>query len=331
MALKSDSTPGIHLAAIVGPTAVGKTEVSVGIAPDLNAEIVSVDSMQVYRGMDIGTSKPGLPERRRARFHLLDVVEPDHNFTAAEYKSLACRAIREITARGKLPLLSGGSGLYYRAVVDDLDFTGFGGSEDVRRTIREEFEGATDRELHSVLESLDPDAAAQIPASNRRRVLRAVEVARHSDRLMSQRQSSWGRYRSPYRLCAVGLEMERELLYRRIDRRVDEMVAAGLLEEVRELEPSIRGTTAGEALGYKQMLEVIDGRADLENAVETVKRRTRNYAKRQMTWFGKDPRIAWFKVEASAGDDPQAVAGALRRTAGLILEYTKGKIENWVP
>ena len=320
----------ITLLAIIGPTAVGKTRAAVEVAPSLDAEIISVDSMQVYRGMDIGTSKPTKGERRRVPFHLIDVVDPRANFSVANFKEMAEVAIAGIVSRGKRPLLVGGSGLYFRAVVDDLDFAHAPPDTEPRKNIEAELHEATASELHSLLEQIDPAAASGIPPSNRRRVLRALEVARGGDRLVSERQRSWREYRSAYDLAAAGLEMDRELLYRLIDARVDSMFSRGLEDEVKGLiEGGLTpGTTAGEALGYKQMLGNFAGNMSREQAISDIKRRTRNYAKRQQTWFKKDPRIKWFRVEGSAGDMLEDIEKSLNDTARLVLEYMSDKLEN---
>ncbi len=322
--------PGSTILALVGPTAVGKTAVALSIGPALGAEIISVDSMQVYRGMDAGTSKPTHDERALVPFHLLDVVEPGSDFSVAHFKQLADEAIAGVLALGKAPLLVGGSGLYYRAVVDDLDFANVNGADEFRVEMEEELSGMSDDELHSLLTDLDPGAALQIPASNRRRVLKAIEVARQGDRLMSERQPSWSDFSSPYDLRVAGLEMDRALLYRLIDARVDSMMSRGLADEVLRLrEAGLRsGTMAGEALGYRQLLDHFEGRSTLGEAVEEAKTRTRQYAKRQLTWFKKDPRVRWFRVEAGADDPPESLPGALERTARTILEYLSDKLEN---
>jgi len=322
--------PGTKMVCIVGPTAVGKTAVAVRIAPGLSAEIVSADAMQVYRGMDIGTGKPSLDEQAGVPFHMLDIARPDENFSVARFKELADDAVFSIVAAGKVPLLVGGSGLYLRAVVDDLDFANLGGTDQWRVEVEEEFEAMDDLELHDLLQDLDPAAAREIPPQNRRRVLRAVEVARQGDRLMSERQHAWADYESPYELTMAGLEMHRPLLYRLIDERVDDMLARGLEGEVKSLKAAglKRGTTAGEALGYRQLLEYLDSEKALEVAVEDIKRRTRNFSKRQMTWFKSDPRVKWFEVGAGLDDSPEQVAGALGEAAKAILEYVAENLEN---
>ena len=319
----------VTLLALLGPTAVGKSAVAMRLAPEMYAEIISVDSMQVYRGMDIGTAKPGDAERARVRFHMLDVVDPTDSFSAAAFKEKATVAIDDVTARGKRPLLVGGSGLYFRAVVDDLDFAGSCGARPYRSGPVRELEVISDAELHRLLERLDPDAAGEIDASNRKRVLRAIEVARGGERLISERQASWKGYSSPYYLIAVGLDMDRSLLYSLIDLRVEQMMSIGLVQEVRRLrERGLgRGTTAGEALGYRQVLELLNGDIGRGEVVGEIKRKTRNLAKRQLTWFKKDPRIRWFRVEGHDGDSPQRVDESLARTAGLIVEYMVRKLE----
>lgn len=322
--------PETRMACIVGPTAVGKTAAAVRIAPRLNAEIVSMDAMQIYRGMDIGTCKPSPEERAAVPFHMIDVAEATENFSVARFKELADDEVFGIVSSGRLPLLVGGSGLYVRAVVDDLDFANVGGADQWRVEVEEEFEAMDDLELHDLLQDLDPGAAREIPPQNRRRVLRAIEVARAGDRLMSERQHAWADYESLYELTAAGLEMQRPLLYRLIDERVDTMMARGLEDEVKALKAAglRRGTTAGEALGYRQLLEYLDGEKPLDVAVEDIKRRTRNYAKRQMTWFKSDPRIKWFEVRAGVDDPPDRIEAARYEAADAVLEYIAENLEN---
>jgi len=322
--------PGTRLAAIVGPTAVGKTAVALRIAGRLNAEIISVDAMQVYRGMDIGTGKPTPEERKAVPFHMLDIVEPSDTFSVARFKELADNEVFVTASRGKIPLLVGGSGLYYRAVVDDLDFANTSGTDLYRVEVVEELEEMDDVELHDLLSDLDRASAAEIPPSNRRRVLRAIEVAREGDRLMSEHQHSWADFESPYNGVAAGLDMDREALYRLIEERVDSMVERGLVGEVENLAKCglARGTTAGEALGYRQLLSYFDGECTLDEAVDEIKRRTRNYAKRQRTWFHADPRIKWFTVRAERKDPSSGLAEALDEAAEAVLEYLAQNLEN---
>jgi tRNA dimethylallyltransferase len=322
--------PGARLLALVGPTAVGKTAVALKIATELCAEIISADSMQIYRGMDIGTSKPSAEERHGVPIHMLDIADPDTNFSVAHFKQVADHEASHVIERCMLPLLVGGSGLYYRAIVDDLDFANVGGTDEFRVEIEEELSEMSEDELHGLLADLDPGAAEEIPPANRRRVLKAIEVAQRGGRLMSERQASWSDFSSPYDLKVVGLDMERRLLYRMIDGRVDSMMDTGLAEEVARLMKVglRRGTTAGEALGYRQLLEYFEGLVTLEKAVEEIKARTRQYAKRQLTWFRKDPRVRWFRIEGMPEDSPSKIALSLERTAREILEFLSDKPEN---
>lgn len=322
---------GTFICAIVGPTAVGKTAIAGKVAPLIGAELVSVDSMQVYRGMDIGTSKPSPDERGRVSCYMLDVVDPSENFSAALYKRMADEAIAGIVSRGMVPMLVGGSGLYYRAVVDDLDFSSAGGADSLRVELREELEDMDTPELYELLRERDELSARDIPAANRRRVMRALEVAASGDRPISERQSSWSDFSSPYELVTAGLDIERALLYRLIDLRVDCMMALGLEDEVRKLEKEglKKGTTAGEALGYRQMLDYLGGGRTLDGAVAEIKKRTRNYAKRQLTWFKRDPRIRWFTVEGDPAFSPVELGRSLENTAALVLEYFRDKLENY--
>ncbi|MDQ3957185.1 MAG: tRNA (adenosine(37)-N6)-dimethylallyltransferase MiaA [Actinomycetota bacterium] len=276
------------VAAIVGPTAVGKTEVALQVAEELGAEIVSVDSMQIYRGMDLGTAKPSREQRERVPHHLLDLRDPGHELTVAEYQRLGRDAIDEIAGRGRLPLLVGGSGLYFRAIVDDLRFPPR--SEGVRRKLELEAEEAGAESLYARLLEADPAAASKIEPGNVRRTVRALEVieltgARFSD------NASWDTYESRYELAAAGLEREREDLDRRIEARAAEMLRAGLVGEARGVLERRPGRTASQALGYRQVFE---GAASEEALTAEIAKATRRYARRQMSWFGADPRVTWF-------------------------------------
>jgi tRNA dimethylallyltransferase len=278
-----------RVAALVGPTAVGKTELSLALAERLDAEIVSIDSMQVYTGMDIGTAKPGPEEQAHVRHHLLDVRPPSHDLTVAEFQQLARAAIADITTRGRLPLLVGGSGLYLRAVVDDLEFPER--SDDVRAGLEAEADEIGAENLHERLRVLDPKAAARIEPANLRRTIRALEVIELTGRPFSD-NDSWERYESIYDLRAVGLTMARAELDTRIEQRVDRMLAAGLFDEAEELEPTM-SRTARQALGYRQILDMPD--ADRTDLRAEIVRATRRFARRQESWFRADPRVRWFE------------------------------------
>ncbi|MGI9952728.1 tRNA (adenosine(37)-N6)-dimethylallyltransferase MiaA [Moorellaceae bacterium AZ2] len=304
------------LAAIVGPTAVGKSEIALEVAARLDAEIVSVDSAQVYRGLNIGTAKL-LPHQRVSKtgkpipHHLLDVVEPHESFSVADYQRLAREAIAGIHLRGHLPLLVGGTGLYFQAVVDPYFFVPGARDDALRARLQEEAERYGNDYLYRRLQEVDPVAAARIHPHDRRRLIRALEVYLLTGQPIS---ATWGgRWSSsPYRLALAGLTMERELLYERINRRVDEMIASGLVEEVRallkkECNPQMPSL---QILGYKEIAAYLQGHLTFEEAVYLLKRNTRRYAKRQWTWFRRDPRIVWWEVKP---DNKEEISNSISR------------------
>ena len=281
-----------RVVALVGPTAVGKTALSLLLAPRLDAEIVSVDSMQLYEGMDIGTAKPGRGVRARVPHHLLDVRPPSDAITVAEFQVLARATVTDIHGRGRLPLLVGGSGLYFRAVVDELDFPER--SDDVRAALESEAEELGAAALHDRLRALDPTAAARIDPANARRTVRALEVIELTGRPFSD-NDSWERYESIYDLRIAGLSMQRAEMDARIERRVDRMLTAGLVEEARALEPTM-SRTARQALGYRQIFDMPN--ATLEELSAEIVRATKRFARRQESWFKADPRVRWFDAAA---------------------------------
>jgi tRNA dimethylallyltransferase len=284
------------LVAVVGPTAVGKTALSLELAEALDGEIVSADSRQIYRYMDIGTAKPMPAERARAPHHLIDVVDPDQPLTLAEYQRLAYAAIADIHARGRLPLLVGGTGLYVRAVLDGLRIPAAPPDAKLRARLEEEAAAAGALALHARLAALDPTAAARIDPRNVRRVIRALEVCLTTGRPISEQQQAAP---PPYRTLRLGLTRPRAELYARIDARVDAMLAAGLVDEVRAL--LARGYSphlpALSGLGYRQIIRYLAGELSLEEAVQEIKRQTRRFVRQQQTWFRPDdPRIHWYDL-----------------------------------
>lgn len=303
-----------RLLAIVGPTAVGKSEVGVELARRLGGEIVSADSMQVYRGLDIGTGKLSVEERRGVPHHLLDVVDPEETYSVARYEREALSVIRGIHDRGRLPILVGGTGLYYRAVVRDYLFAGPGADPELRARLAREADREGTAALHRRLAEVDPRAAERIHPNDLRRIIRALEVYTLTGIPLSQQQR--GEDESRFDLVAVGLTAPREVLYTRIDQRVDAMLARGLLGEVRSL--VVRGLeswlTSVQALGYKEFLPYLRGEEDLETAVDRLKRETRRYAKRQLTWFRREPDLHWLD---------RASYPAIEALADVILGLTK--------
>jgi len=282
------------LIVIVGPTAVGKTRLSLHLAQEFDGEIVSADSRQVYRGMDIGTAKPTLEERRRVSHHLIDVVAPDEAFTLAQYQELAYEAIDDILARGKRPFLVGGTGQYVRAVVEGWGIPRVLPNEELRAGLYRQAKVEGAEALHARLREVDPAAAQRIDPCNVRRVVRALEVYLETGQPISELQR---KKPPPYRILRIGLTMERQELYRRIDQRVDRMIEGGLVEEVRGLVeqgysydlPSMSG------LGYQQIGMYLRGQVSLEEAIQLIKHHTRRFVRHQYNWFRLDDEvIRWF-------------------------------------
>ena len=284
------------LLALVGPTASGKTEAGIVVAERLGGELVSVDSMLVYRGMDVGTAKPGPAERARVPHHLLDVADPKEPFSVARYQRLAREAIEGIEARGRRVMLVGGSGLYFRAAVDDLEFPGT--DPEARGELEAQAAALGPERLHERLAGLDPVAAARIEPANVRRTVRALEVAAVTGRPMSSYAEAWEWYPAG-RVRAAGVDVPRDALARRIEARVRVMVEAGFADEVRMLlDRGLLGwLTAGQAIGYAEFARHLEGELSLEEAVAQTVKRTRELARRQMVWFRRDPRIRWFAAD----------------------------------
>jgi len=290
------------LLALVGPTATGKTEAAVALAERLRAEIVSVDSMLVYRGMDVGTAKPTSEQRTRVPHHLIDVADPSEAFSVARYQAVALEAIGAIRARGHRVLLVGGSGLYFRALVDRLELPGT--DPGTRRELEREAAAVGAVRLHQRLAAADPAAAAKIEPSNVRRTVRALEVATLSGRPFSSFAAAWERY-DPALVRVAGVAAPRGALDERIRARIRSMLERGLLDEVRSLvERGFGGwLTATQAIGYAELARHLAGEVSLEEAVEGTVRRTKALARRQLAWFRRDPRVRWFGIgEAGAID-----------------------------
>ncbi len=280
-----------NLIVIVGPTAVGKTALAIELAQRFEGEIVSADSRQIYRGMDIGTAKPTRQEQALAPHHLIDIVAPDEPYTLANYQADAYAAIEDILARGKQPFLVGGTGLYVRAVVEGLRIP----HVPPNRALRAQLEQEDRQALYERLRALDPDAATRIDPRNVRRTIRALEVCLTTGRKFSE----LGRVEPPpYRITRIGLTLSRPELYARIDARVDRMMAQGLVAEVESL--SARGyrwsLPSMSGLGYREIGQYLRGEVSLDEAVSNIKRHTRDFVRRQYAWFRlRDERIRWFE------------------------------------
>ena len=287
------------LLCLLGPTAVGKTEIAIQLAQCLDAEIVSVDSRQIYRQMDIGTAKPTPEEQQAARHHLIDCVDISQPFSVADYQSLADAAIADIQNRGKRVLLVGGAGLYFRAIVDGL-FEGPGANPALRKRLEAEAAQNGVDSLHKRLQTCDPESADRIHPNNLVRVIRALEVYELTGTPMSELQQQWHPEKQRYPFIAFGLTMPRALLYRRIEQRVDVMLANGLIAEVESLLAAgyARDSVALQSFGYRELIAYLDGDCTYLEAISQLKQNTRRFAKRQLTWFRKDTRIEWMDRES---------------------------------
>ncbi len=295
------------LLVIVGPTAVGKTSLSLRLAETFGGEVVSADSRSFYRGMDIGTAKPTREERARVRHHLINIAQPDETVGLAEYQDLAYAAIDDIRARRKLPLLVGGTGQYVAAVVEGWRIP----RVEPRPDLREELEARSERDspyaLHDWLERLDPEAAEDIHPHNVRRVVRALEVCLVTGRPISEQQ---GKEPPPYPVLQIGLTMDRELLYKRADRRLELMIDAGLLEEVRQLleQGYDWSLPAMSAVGYAEFQSYFEGSAALDDVIADIQSDLRRLIRQQYNWFSlDDPDIRWFDVTQTAPEEVESV------------------------
>jgi tRNA dimethylallyltransferase len=293
----------LPLLLLVGPTAVGKTEIAIQLAERLNGEIVSADSRLFYRGMDIGTAKPTPAERARVPHHLIDVAEPDETWSLAQFQRAARDVIADIHARGKLPFLVGGTGQYVRAVTEGWNPPEVKANSKMRDEIGKMKEEHGPVWLHEKLRQLDPEAAENIDARNFRRTIRALEVIFTTGRKFSAQR---GRGESPYQLVTIGLMRPREELYARVDARIEAMFEAGLVEEVRQL--LARGYSPGlpsmSGIGYRECVEVVEGRMSVEQAKVQMRRETRMFVRRQSNWFKEsDESIRWFRVRETTVEE----------------------------
>ncbi len=294
-----------NMICIAGPTASGKTALSIALARELGGEIVSCDSMQVYRHMDIGTAKPTVAERQGIPHHMLDVVEPQEDYSVSRYCAEAAPIVDDILARGKTAIIVGGTGLYMDSLIRGNDFAPFPATG-----VRQQLEAEADRigmeAMLSRLDAIDPDSAARIHLSDRKRILRALEVYLETGETITAHNRRTQAIPDKYRPVWLALEDEdRQALYARIDRRVDTMLEEGLIKEIESL--LARGIpkkcTAMQAIGYKEFLAALDGQISLEQAANQVKQGSRHYAKRQLTWFRRNPRIHWLRRREGFGSE----------------------------
>lgn len=302
-----------RLIVILGPTATGKSELAFRLAQELRSEIVSGDSMYVYRGMNIGTAKPSLEERRRIPHHLIDIKNPDESFSVADFQHLACETIEEVNHRKNIPILIGGTGLYIQSLLEGYRFNPASAVTLTRKRLQEEIELEDGKaKLYKRLSDCDPITAARLHPNDSRRIIRALELLEDNQTAPScDKQSS-----SPHLLfdCIVyGLSMDRQILYQRIDSRVDAMMSAGLLDEVDQLIALgfSENSSSFQAIGYKELVAFRNGQISLDMAIQQIKQSSRRFAKRQLTWFRRMPYIRWLEVDAIQGVLP--LVARLRR------------------
>ncbi len=289
------------LLVIIGPTAVGKTKMSIEMAKLFNGEIISGDSMQVYKGMDIGTAKIKLEEMEDIPHYLLDIKEPDEPFSAAEFQERANACIEDIQSRGKLPIIVGGTGLYIQSVIYDYQFSEAPSDHEYREGLEKQIRESGIDPVFEQLRTVDPESAKRIHPNNVRRVIRALEIFHCTGKTMSEQLDDQPT-ELKYETCIIGLTMEREKLYQRIDQRVDGMVDEGLISEVQSFyDQGLKDCQSIQAIGYKEIYDYFDGRASKDEAVETLKQNSRRYAKRQLTWFRNKMDVIWFNMTELEG------------------------------
>ena len=281
---------------ICGPTGIGKTSTAIEAAEKFSGEIIGADSMQIYRQMEIGTAKPTMEEQRRIPHHMIDIVDPDEDFDAARYSEMGRKIIFTLHSRKCISIVTGGTGLYIKALIYGL-FRADSPDVKTRRQLKEESAAHGSTKLHNRLKQIDPEAAERLHPNDTFRIIRALEMHAATGKTLTEHHRSHGFRDTPFRVLIIGLSMERQALYDKIDRRVDAMMAAGLVDEVKGLlkKGYTKDLKSMQSIGYRHMVSYLSGRLSKKEAVRTMKRDTRRYAKRQLTWFRSDPDIVWTK------------------------------------
>lgn len=313
----------IPLIAVVGPTASGKTALAVELCIRLGGEVVSADSMQIYRGMDIATAKPTTEEMRGVPHHLVDFLDIGSEFSVADYVAAAHEAIGDIYGRGKLPVVCGGTGLYIDSLIENIRFEKTVSSTPLRAELKNLAEEKGGGYLLEMLRNIDPETASRLHENNLNRIIRALEVYKTTGETMSEQIKNSRSEESPYDACVIGLDYkDRQVLYERIGRRVDMMLEAGLLEEAERVVSDPRLKTARQAIGHKELAPYFEGTAPLEECIENLKQATRRYAKRQLTWFRRNKSIHWLYPDEAASFEALADSAE-----GICREFLKGRTE----
>lgn len=303
---------------LTGPTAVGKTDLSIQLAKVINGEIISADSMQVYRHMDIGSAKVTPEEMDGVPHHLIDVLEPEEEFNVVVFQKLAKEALTGIYERGHIPIIVGGTGFYIQALLYDIDFTENDGDTAIRRELEKLAQTQGAGCLHQMLQEIDPESAAAIHQNNVKRVIRAIEFYRQTGKKISLHNEQEREKQSPYQFLYYVLDTDRKILYERIDRRVDLMMEHGLVDEVKHLADMgcTRDMVSMQGLGYKEILDYLSGEITLEEAVYILKRDTRHFAKRQITWFKRERDVRWLELEQFQNDRKKVLEHILDEIEG---------------
>lgn len=298
----SKKTP---LIVLVGPTAVGKTDISIKLAKELNGEIISADSMQIYKYMNIGTAKVKEDEMQGIPHYLIDIVYPDEDFTVSDYKNLANEHINDINSRSKLPIVVGGTGLYINSLVYKLSFTQVAPNNEFREVYNKIADEYGNVKIYEELKKVDQASASKININDRKRIIRALEIYHETGKPMSEYNKDFRKHNDDYDIVLIGLTMDRSMLYERINIRVDNMIEEGLIDEVEELIKMgyDRQLNSMQALGYKEIISYLYGEISLDEAIELIKRNSRKYAKRQLTWFRRDNRIKWIDTNSFSNKD----------------------------
>lgn len=308
------------LVVIVGPTAVGKTEIAIEVAKNIDAEIISADSMQIYRYMDIGTAKPTLEERQGIIHHMIDIINPDEKFSAADFQARAKEYIKNVYRRNKIPLLTGGTGFYINSICYNYTFSNAQKDDSFRKLLQKQARQYGNQYLYKKLQKLDPIAAQKIHPNNLRRVIRAIEVCIKTGKPFSYYEEKTKKQESQFDLLMYGLTRPRDELYQRIDERVNNMINAGLITEVQKLlkmgySPELNSM---QGLGYRQIINYLYGKTTLSEAIYLISKDTRHYAKRQYTWFLRDKNIVWLNVSKEGKE----------KIISNIVNDIEGKLKN---
>lgn len=304
---------------IVGPTASGKTRMAVELAKRHNGEVISADSMQIYRTMDIGTAKPTKEEMGGIPHHMIDVADPEEDFSVARYVEMAAQCVDDVLARGKLPIVAGGTGLYIDSLLSGRTFAPFSPDSALRGELERELAEKGGQAMLEALAQVDPEAAQRLHPNDHKRIVRALEVYRSTGKTITQHNRETQAIPPRYNALTIGLAFQdRQAMWRRIDQRVDEMVAAGLEDEVRRLLTSgiSPKCTAMQAIGYKEFTQALSGEMTWQEAADVVKLRSRQYAKRQLTWFGRNPNTRWVRW-----DDPPEFEQGRRASTEYMEEF----------